>query len=80
MESPDETLKRILEETQTRLAREEGLQEGQQKLLLRLLAKRFGTLPEWVTARVMAAGVEDLERWSDRILDAGSLDEVFAEP
>jgi hypothetical protein len=54
--------------------------QGQQEILLRLLARRFGALPEAVTARVMDAGREELERWSDRILDAVSRDDVFAAP
>jgi predicted transposase YdaD len=78
MESYEETLKRMWIEKHTRLARNEGKQEGQQELLLRLLARRFGALPEAVTAQVMNAGREELECWSDRILDAASLDDVFA--
>jgi hypothetical protein len=50
-------------EKHTRLAREEGAQQ----FFLRQLARRFGALPEAVTARVMDAGGEELERWSDRI-------------
>jgi predicted transposase YdaD len=74
MESYEETLKRMWIEKHTRLARD----EGQQELLLRLLSRRFGSLPEAVIARVRDAGREDLERWFDRSLDAASLDEVFA--
>jgi flagellar biosynthesis/type III secretory pathway protein FliH len=83
MESYEQTIERLVIEKHRRLAREEGLEEGRkegQQLVLRLLARRFGALPEAVTARVMDAGLEELERWSDRILDAASLDEVFAAP
>jgi hypothetical protein len=59
--------------------RDEGLAQGQRTTLIRLLTRRFGPLPEAVTTRVAAAGTEDLERWSDRILDAASLDDVFAD-
>jgi predicted transposase YdaD len=76
METYEETLERMYIEKHTRLARE----EGQQELLLRQLARRFGALPEAVTARVMNAGSEELERWGDRVLDAASLDDVFAAP
>jgi hypothetical protein len=55
-----------------------GKVQGKQEILLRQLARRFGTLPESVKARVASAGADDLERWSDRILDAASLDAVFA--
>ena len=76
METYEEALQRLYIAKFTRLAREEGCQE----LLLRLLSRRFGTLPEAVTARVMSAYYDELMRWFDRILDAGSLDDVFAAP
>jgi Domain of unknown function (DUF4351) len=88
METYEETLERMWIEKHIRLAREEGLEEGVkegrkvagQQFLLRQLARRFGALPEAVTTRVMDAGREELERCSDRILDAASLDDVFAAP
>jgi hypothetical protein len=51
--------------------------EGHRTMLLRLLVRRFGALPEPVAARVATATPAELERWSDRILDAASLDDVF---
>ena len=54
-----------------------GRQEGERRLLQRLLTRRFGDLPEWVTPRLEQAGVEELEAWTDRVLDAGALEEVF---
>jgi hypothetical protein len=59
--------------------RQEGRQEGEAKLLLRLLERRFGALPHQVTDRVRAAEISVLEEWGMRILDAGSLEDVFAE-
>jgi predicted transposase/invertase (TIGR01784 family) len=59
--------------------RQEGRQEGERRLVLRQLRRRFGELPEALRERVEAAQCEELERWSDRLLSAGSLDEVFAE-
>jgi hypothetical protein len=58
--------------------RDEGVAQGQRTTLIRLLTRRFGSLPQSVEARVAGAGAEDLERWLDRILDASSLDDVFA--
>jgi predicted transposase YdaD len=80
METYEQALERLYIEKVTRKAKNEGVQEGEQKILLRQLARRFGALPEAVTARVMRASGEELERWSDRILDAASLDDVFASP
>jgi hypothetical protein len=47
-------------------------------IMLQQLMRRFGTLPESVTQRITSASTEELERWFDRILDAASLDDVFA--
>jgi hypothetical protein len=61
--------------------REEGVEEGVKKgkagALLRLLVRRFGTLPKNVTARVTRASIEDIDRWFDRAVDAATLDDVF---
>jgi predicted transposase YdaD len=92
----EETLERMYIEKVTRLARNEGVQEGrkegmkegrkegmkegQQGFLLRLLAWRFGELPEAVTTRVNQATGDELERWGKRILGAASLDDVFVAP
>ena len=59
---------------------ERGRQEGRQEVVQRLLQQRFGELPVAVTQRVAAAGADELERWLDRLLVAGNLDEVFREP
>lgn len=56
---------------------EEGMERGEAKLLLRLLSRRFGTLPEAIVARIEQAHAEQLEHWGDRVLEATSLDDVF---
>ncbi len=58
--------------------REEGLLRGQISLLKRLLKRRYRQLPTWVEERLGKASREELESWADRVLDAESLDEVFA--
>ncbi len=45
---------------------------------MRLLERRFGALPRWVTERVGAAETGALEEWGLRVLDAKNLDDVFA--
>ena len=57
-----------------------GVKKGQRELLLRLLTRRFGSLPVSVTERVARASRQEIENWGDRILDAASLDDVFASP
>ncbi|MGE3927826.1 MAG: DUF4351 domain-containing protein [Lautropia sp.] len=58
---------------------EKGLEKGRELLLLTQLTHRFGALPEAVAARVEAGSAAEVERWARRILDARTLDEVFAE-
>ncbi len=56
---------------------QEGLREGEARLLLRLLASRFGDLPQWVHVRVQQADVSQLERWGERLLNASTLPDLF---
>ena len=56
---------------------EKGRQEGEAALLKRLLARRFGALPDAVQVRLTTADVDQLEEWAIKVLDAESLDEVF---
>ena len=55
----------------------QGVREGEASLLRRQLRRRFSELPGWVEERLEAASREELEAWSERILDAKRLDEVF---
>jgi len=67
---------------------QEGRQEGEQTgrlageaaILLRQLERRFGALPGWARERIASADTVALEEWGLRVLDAGSLDEVLANP
>ena len=58
---------------------EEGKLEGEAAVLERLLTRRFGPLDETTRSRIRGAGLEQLERWTDRILDAPTLTAVFEE-
>jgi flagellar biosynthesis/type III secretory pathway protein FliH len=55
----------------------EGRAEGQAEICWRLLAHKFGPLPEEVQQRIRGAKPEQLLAWSERILDAHSLEAVF---
>jgi hypothetical protein len=61
--------------------RKEGQAQGRNQqaieTVLRLLARRFGALPETIVHRVNAATLAELDRWTDRILDAKTLDDLF---
>jgi predicted transposase YdaD len=54
-----------------------GILKGKSALLIRLLERRFGTLPGWARDRIAAADAAALEDWSLRVLDAASLDDVL---
>jgi hypothetical protein len=58
----------------------EGETHGRAETLLRLMRKRYGAVPDSVIERVHAAGIDDLDRWADAVLDAPSLDAVFEPP
>ena len=59
--------------------REEGRTQGTASVLLRLLNRRFGPLSADVTRRLAQSTPEQLEIWAERVLDARTIDEVFAE-
>ncbi|MCD6295231.1 MAG: DUF4351 domain-containing protein [Deltaproteobacteria bacterium] len=59
--------------------RQEGRQEGTRVFLERLLTRRFGPLPGWGKEQLARATMEQLDRWSDRVLDAKSIQAVLAE-
>jgi hypothetical protein len=58
---------------------EKGRQEGEVRLLMRQMARRFGPLPDWVEPRLAQATEAELEALGDKVIDAGSLDAVFAD-
>ncbi|MCB2263541.1 MAG: Rpn family recombination-promoting nuclease/putative transposase [Candidatus Thiosymbion ectosymbiont of Robbea hypermnestra] len=55
-----------------------GLLEGEAKLLLRILPLRFGPLPDEISERIYNADPNTIELWAERVLDAESLEDVFA--
>lgn len=57
--------------------RTEGLTEGSVAILQRLLQRKFGTLPPDVVAKLGQAPIPLLSQWSERLLDAQTLEEVF---
>ncbi|MFM2416238.1 MAG: hypothetical protein RL385_961 [Pseudomonadota bacterium] len=55
----------------------EGEAKGEAKLLLKLLALRFGPLPDSAVARVMGASEEERMGFTERVLTAASLNDVL---
>jgi hypothetical protein len=58
----------------------EGKLEGEVTVLCRLMTRRFGPISEATQARLGNATLEQLEQWTDNILEAATLDDVFKEP
>ena len=56
----------------------EGKLEAEAAILDRLLTKRFGSLSPQIQAKLHNATLEQLDIWADRILDAPTLEELFA--
>lgn len=59
--------------------RNEGKAEGRASTLLRLITRRFGEPVADVVERTRDGTLDELDHWLDRILDAASLDERFAD-
>lgn len=57
---------------------QQGLSQGETRVVRRLLTRRFGPLPAWVEERLQRADAAQLERWADRVLEAATLEAVFA--
>jgi predicted transposase/invertase (TIGR01784 family) len=70
------------EKSELQAARQEGRQEGQQQgraaVLARLLQLKFGPLSESTQQRLDQADEARLDVWTERILSAQSVDDVFA--
>jgi hypothetical protein len=57
---------------------EQGRQQGAQGVLLRMLRRRFGVeVDAHIEQRIAAASVERIEAWSERVLSATTLAELF---
>ena len=54
-----------------------GKAEGKAEMLVRLLCRRFKNLPAIIADRVNTADSDQLDAWSDRFVEAQTLDDVF---
>ena len=64
-------------ESKAQAAHSKGLAEGKAKLLLRLLRRRFSNLSADIERLVWEADSDQLDEWSERIVDAENLHDVF---
>ena len=56
----------------------EAKAEGKAELLIQMLHRRFGPLPESVEAHIKSSAAFNLDAWIDTVLEAKSVDEVVA--
>jgi predicted transposase/invertase (TIGR01784 family) len=56
---------------------EKGITEGEMKMLLSLLEYKFGPIPESYRRRLQQAESQELQRWSQEVLKAPTLEAVF---
>ena len=59
-------------------ARAKARTEGAADQLNKMLEHRFGALADSVERRIRAASVDELNDWAVAVLDAETLDDVFA--
>jgi flagellar biosynthesis/type III secretory pathway protein FliH len=57
-----------------------GKAEGKAELLERLLTRKFGALSEPSRSRLLSATDDELDAWSEALLVATTLEEVFEPP
>jgi hypothetical protein len=55
----------------------QGEVKGRAATLSKLLSRKFGELSPGVRARIEAASLEELDAWTDAVLDAPTLERVF---
>jgi hypothetical protein len=58
-------------------AEERGEKKGQAEVILRLIEHKHGAISEDVKERFLSADVDQLRLWTDRILTAESLGDIF---
>ena len=56
---------------------QQGMQQGTRQVLIRQLSKKFGSLSPDLEFRLQQASEEELLEWSERILTADSLADIF---
>ncbi len=58
---------------------QQGMQRGEARVLTALLQLRFGELPAHISQRIDTADADTLLRWSERVLNALTIEDVLSE-
>ncbi len=56
---------------------QKGNRQGEISTLKRLLIRRFGAIPAWAEDMMTKAEQKDVDEWTDLILDAKKIEDVF---
>jgi len=56
---------------------EQGVVQGECRVLVKLLTHRFGNIPDRYLQKIHAADSETLLEWSERVLEAATLESIF---
>ncbi|MDP2751022.1 MAG: DUF4351 domain-containing protein [Rhodocyclaceae bacterium] len=56
---------------------QQGMQQGETAVLGRQMTRRFGTLDDATQIYLRNATLEQIEKWTDNILDAVTIQDVF---
>jgi len=62
-----------------RTGMQKGMQKGARQLLLRQLEKKFKVIPSDIKQRLEEADGEQILEWSERILTAADLGDIFGD-
>jgi len=76
-EQPEETIMSTAEKLK-REGEARGEARGRAEVVTKQLTKRFGVLPKDIVDRIKVADTTTLDRWAERLLDAKTLEQVFA--
>ena len=68
----------IGEQRGIQIGEQKGRQEEAASLLLKQIRRKWGQVPDWVTAKVTSATLLHIEAWSENILFANTFEEVFS--
>ncbi|MBF0585279.1 MAG: DUF4351 domain-containing protein [Magnetococcales bacterium] len=61
------------------IGEQKGEKKGKAEILTHLLQRRFGDVPAWASEKIAHAEPPALEEWSLRILDATTIESIFAD-
>jgi len=63
--------------TGERIGYERGIAEGEQNIVIRLLQKRVGSLPEEIRKKIQTLSLNQLESLGEALLDFTAIEDLF---